>query len=499
MYRTTVRVSLILWFNSMALAGPFTLPFKNQNTPLWQGWTYTDGNYHGAIDFGCSCGTEIVAVADGWASAWYQPYDPNGGGYSWGEYVLMYHPSCNCYTISTHLSQQLASIPYNFQTQYHPGGSWVWIKAGEIIGWAGATGTSECHLHFEIGTDGLPNTTNRRDPYGLYAMAPSYPGCGDSGSNYYYWKDCPPKVPEAQFTCGNPGPFVDIAKAGDFDGNGKKEPIRFYKGPGKWDAMLSNGTKFLPLSQWFCGLGIDSEAQMVGDINGDKRTDLVVLQNNAYGDIYVATSTGGKFNDYYNAGNGLMKNMTNRFVGDVDGNGREDLIGWANGKWYVSLGNGFTFGPQALVRSDNPGSTKRMVGDVNGDGRVDLIIFFSWGTWWVALGQSNGTFSSFTVWETGHGVGASDWFVADIGGDKKADAICFWKNTGTVVVHDSTGSSFDGTDDPRAIGHGTNSQKQLFGDFTGDGKADFGFWYASGDDWRVSKSDGWGFLVPTQW
>jgi len=68
-----------------AQAGHLTLPFSDAGTPLWQGWYYNNGGRHQGIDYGCGCGTPILAAHSGYATSWYQPYNPNDPkDYSYG-------------------------------------------------------------------------------------------------------------------------------------------------------------------------------------------------------------------------------------------------------------------------------------------------------------------------------------------------------------------------------------------------------------------------------
>src|SRR3990167_2947189 len=147
-YLSVLVLGLSLGWSAFA-AGHLSLPFKSQQ-PLWQGWYYTGGKYHGGIDYGCACGTEILSAHDGWATSWYQPYNPKDpNDYSYGEYVLVYEPSSKTYTLYAHLQAWNPRIPRAFKSTYD-GAGWVWVNRSEVIGWAGKTGTQVCHLHFEL-------------------------------------------------------------------------------------------------------------------------------------------------------------------------------------------------------------------------------------------------------------------------------------------------------------------------------------------------------------
>jgi len=75
-----------------------------------------------------------------------------------------------------------------------------------------------------------------------------------------------------------------------------------------------------------------------------------------------------------------------RQLGDINGDGRDDIVGFGNSDVYAALGqsNG-TFGPTFVAQSDNftvvdGGWTSfnqypRQLGDINGDGRNDIVGF----------------------------------------------------------------------------------------------------------------------------
>ena len=97
---------------------------------------YSNGRYHGGIDFPCSTGTKVVAAQKG-VVAGVQRLD-----YSYGYYVLIYHGTDangeKVFTLYAHNSSILVS----------PGQS---VYKGQQIAKSGSTGNSTGpHLHFEI-------------------------------------------------------------------------------------------------------------------------------------------------------------------------------------------------------------------------------------------------------------------------------------------------------------------------------------------------------------
>jgi hypothetical protein len=510
MQRTITFLVSFLWSANLALAaGPLTLPYSDKNTPLWQGWYYELGAYHGGIDYGTSSGTPILAAMDGYAVSWYQPYNPNGGGYSYGEYVLMYHPSIGKYTLYAHLDDWEDNIPRKPDPTYPGSGGWLWVKRGVKIGTAGKTGTDVCHLHFELSSGGY--ATRRIDPYGIYAQRWSYPGCGVPRRGVYHFTACPP-VPPATApptgNCNSPGSFKDIPKGGDFDGNGKLEFARYYGAVGRWDTALSTGSSFGSLKQAICGHGVGSSWQSTGDINGDGIDDAFVFFNST-GLGYVALGrSNGTFAPYYQTHvNPIMQNLNEYWLEDVNGDGNDDWVGNLNGgKWYISLSDGskFTHWMVAIV-GHGDGSTNRLLADVNGDGRADAIVYFSNdGSWYVAYGRADGkfgpTYTRFAVW---HGSGSTSRHMADLNGDGKKDAVAFWNyDTGVgesvVRVWLSDGTGFIPNNSARATGQGFDSSLRIFADATGDKKDDFWFFYPAGG-WYVAPSTGGGYMNASPW
>ena len=144
-----------------------------------------------------------------------------------------------------------------------------------------------------------------------------------------------------------------------------------------------------------------------------------------------------------------------REVADVNGDGHADIIGFGYGATYVSLGtsNG-TFETGFVATNQfsevhggwSAEDLERRVFDVNNDGRADIVGFGHAETY-IALGQSDGTFSTAEV-ATQEFVSAAGWGhegyerrIGDVNGDGIADIIGFG-HSDTYVSLGTTADEF---------------------------------------------------------
>jgi subtilisin family serine protease len=289
---------------------------------------------------------------------------------------------------------------------------------------------------------------------------------------------------------------------GDVNGDGKADVVAF--GNKAVYVALSNGSKLAAPVAWLGAYGpaaggwtsFDLYPRWVGDVNGDGRDDIVAFGNKA---VYVSRSTGSGFtapavwlNGYGPASGGWASyDLYPRVLGDVNGDGRADIVAFGNTYVYVSLstGSGFTapapwlkgMGPAAGWSSQNV--FPRWVADVNGDGRADVVGF---GDKAVYVALSNGSrFSAPAPWFSGYGPSAGGWtsfelfprWLGDMNGDGKADIVAFGNTA--VYVSLSSGAGFGPAQaalsayGPAAGGWtGYDLFPRILGDLTGDGRAD---------------------------
>jgi phospholipase C len=186
-----------------------------------------------------------------------------------------------------------------------------------------------------------------------------------------------------------------------------------------------------------------------------------------------------------NAG-GWLVGQHPRFLADVTGDGRADIVGFGADDVWVALSNGDgTFQPPIWGLGDlgyNSGwrveKHPRFLADITGDGRADIVGFGDAGMW-TALSNGAGGFSSLRLAIEGF----TDWtddqhprFMTDITGDGHADMVGFneqgmWtarSNGDGTFIYPGFAGEFGGSNSGwRAAEH-----PRFPVDLTGDGRAD---------------------------
>ncbi len=194
----------------------------------------------------------------------------------------------------------------------------------------------------------------------------------------------------------------------------------------------------------------------VGDVNGDRKPDMVVVNYGSRLGVFLGKGN-GSFQPVvsYDSGGGGSTSIT---VGDLNGDGKLDLVVGNQGCPVIGqclgvlLGHGDgTFQPVVIYAIGGqpygigPGiSIPIFIADVNGDTKPDLVVAnqtnenYGDGVLGVLLGNGNGTFQPVVRYDSG-GFGASSAAIADVNGDGKLD-----------LVAGNCGSSQDSTCPPAA-------------------------------------------------
>jgi hypothetical protein len=289
------------------------------------------------------------------------------------------------------------------------------------------------------------------------------------------------------YTAGGWRTEKHIRFVADIRNTGRADIVGFGN-PGVFVSLNNGRGSFAPAKLAVAGFGykagtwrIERHLRFLGDVYGTGMLDIIGFGEN---NVLIGRNNGdGSFelgqaviNDMcYSAGWRIEKHL--RFVSDLTGNGRVDLIGFGDKGVSVALnnGNGTFQAPKLVVENFgyNAGGWRiekhpRFVSDLTGNGRVDLIGFGDRGVI-IALNNGNGTFQAPKLVLKSFGYNAGGWrveknprFIADLTGNKAGDIVGFGNNGVYVAINNG-----DGTFQP---------SKKVIDDFA----------YDAGD-WRVEK------------
>jgi hypothetical protein len=230
---------------------------------------------------------------------------------------------------------------------------------------------------------------------------------------------------------------------GDIDGDGKADILSV--GLRSVVAQLSNGTGLSSQITAYYNANASTTSthgQLIGDVTGDGKADIVLLQDSAV--QVMAANGGGAFkapSNYWGAFYGAYGTL----IGDIDGDGKADLVALGSNYTGVihSTGGGFGNYDTGLSYAAY-GTYGTFLGDVNGDGKADLVQLDN-GVVIVALATGAATghppdFGTNAIWYSGSFFGANGTTLADVNGDGLADLVAF--DNGQVRVSRSNGSGF---------------------------------------------------------
>lgn len=222
--------------------------------------------------------------------------------------------------------------------------------------------------------------------------------------------------------------------AGDFDGNGKTDFACYEYGV--WHMKLSTGSDFGSAEVIWAGPNVTLPSQkcLTGDFNGDGKTDFACFSGSGTDwEVWLSDGTA-----WHSAGtwHGAPVDfpVTNHCqTGDVNGDGKTDMVCYWGSVWYTSLSTGTAWSTTSFA-SDAPVLTgtlreKCVTGDYNGDGKTDVACYSSGGVW--EVGISTGHTWHTHSWSNGPSPSTSvgqQCLAADFDGDGKTDISCY---TGT--------------------------------------------------------------------
>lgn len=262
--------------------------------------------------------------------------------------------------------------------------------------------------------------------------------------------------------------------SGDIDADGKSDLLWFNPTTRELYYWLMNGGA-VRLGRGGVLAPPNASPRGLADFSGDGRADILLPSGQ---DIWIYLgNTSGAFTSVYFAPYPIGWDLVG--VGDVDGDNKQDLV-WYNPTtreiyyWLLNgtsirLGRGGTFLPS--------GATPRALGDLNGDGRADIVVASGQGVS-VYLATSGGSFTTSSI--APYPAGWNLVGTADIDGDGKRDIVWYQPNTRELYYWLMNGAQI-------RLGQGgvlapPATAPRALADFSGDGRADI-LLPSSGDIW----------------
>ncbi|KIM35067.1 hypothetical protein M413DRAFT_79764 [Hebeloma cylindrosporum] len=276
----------------------------------------------------------------------------------------------------------------------------------------------------------------------------------------------PPKMVIADFAYSAGGWRIEkhLRYLADIRSVGRADIVGFGDG-GVLISRNNGGVNFSPATLALNDFGynaggwrLDRHLRFLADVTGDGRLDIVgfgeshvfIGRNNGNGTFAPAQAV---IDNFCVSAGGWQVGVHPRFVADLTGDGRADIIGCGGAGCWASLNNGSgAFGPVNLVINDfgtaqgwQVAKHPRFVADLTGNKRGDVIGFGEAGVY-VALNNGNGTFqpakfvlNNFGV-QQGWLVSKHPRFVVDLTGDGCADIIGFGESSTFVSFNDGKGN-----------------------------------------------------------
>lgn len=315
----------------------------------------------------------------------------------------------------------------------------------------------------------------RADVVQAFAGWGSLPRCeGKSGNSF----DCKNSTATLYDFGSNEQQFLSA----DFTGDGFADVVQTFGRFGSIPTCSPSGNVWVcnnyPATQY----DSDSVEQksLVADVNGDLRSD-VIQTYRGWGSIPTCKSNGNGYSctnpaaTIYNSGSSDQEFL----VGDVDGDGRDDVLqtyrGWSSIPMCKANGNGYSCSnPTATIYNSGSTEQKFLVGDFDGDYRDDVIqTYRGWTSIPLCTSTSIG-WSCSNPPATIHNSGSPEqkFLVGDFNADGRDDVAQVFRGWGSIPVCLSTGTGWNCGNWPATIHNGSEEQRFHVADVNADGRDD---------------------------
>ena len=220
---------------------------------------------------------------------------------------------------------------------------------------------------------------------------------------------------------------------GDLNGDGRPD-VAVATPPNTLSRFLSNSDGTLgPRADYASAPSTSAGVVALADVNGDGIKDALVLGRASIGTLSVFPGNGdGTFGTRTDIG---VFGGTWLGVGDMNGDGKVDVVGVQSSSFRVRLGNGDgTFTALATQFGVQHQGRMALLGDVDADGKLDLVVgHFQGGTLQPCYGMGNGMFN---VPDERYGTGGamSAAILAPMDGNSSPDLVAVSQFTNTLTI-----------------------------------------------------------------
>ncbi len=289
-----------------------------------------------------------------------------------------------------------------------------------------------------------------------------------------------------------------LGAVGDLDGDGRPDLVVINSYDNFISVLLNRGLgHFAPRADYVVGNRPIRVA--IGDLDGDGKPDLAVANHFAGTVSVLINEGGGRFGPKSDLLTGTQASAV--AIADLDGDGQNDLAVTDDTKatLAVLVNNGGGHFGMARPYTTDASPVAIAIGDFDGDGKPDLATgdFGSGQAISVFLNQGNAVFGTAQNLAFPNGLHAAFLAAGDLDGDGKVDLVGGNAQGGTIAfaTFHNTGSGFAAGTPYNSAGGGYYTTGLALADLNGDGKLDVAL--GSGTNFLVYLNQGAGAFPAT--